>query len=374
MAKRSMFGSIQRLGEDRYRIYWTHDGQRSSKVVHGTRDDAELALATLRLGREGRVPDQPWASYYETVVKPTFNLLEPKTVSGYERVWRVELKPRIGKTLVGSTTRTFCQTILLDIRATSVQRAALRLWKKMCNMAIGDGLLASCPINRSIKLAPHVKREKHMLDVSKVYDFLDKIQNVKYRRVIRLMLGGGLSVEEACVITAEDVERWEQNGRTYALLQINKGLVTVEGKKLLKGAKNGFRERESVIGEPFASQILEDLPGEGPLCPGRLKCKIDGEWKEPNYTSPTTITHNWRDWCKNNKIDYIRPGDMRTIWSTWQSEAGSLDSLVSMAMGHADGTTRGRNYLMSTRRSMALIADNLTDLIEDATKKRPDLE
>lgn len=59
MAK-SLFGSIQRLGEDRYRVWWTQNGQRKSRVIHGTRDDAELFLATMRLStsvvREENVP------------------------------------------------------------------------------------------------------------------------------------------------------------------------------------------------------------------------------------------------------------------------------------------------------------------------------
>ncbi len=80
MAKKSLFGSIQRLGEDRYRVYWTHDGARKSKVIRGTRDDAEIFLASMRTGR---IPDQPWGTYYKSVVHPTFSLLEPKTVEGY---------------------------------------------------------------------------------------------------------------------------------------------------------------------------------------------------------------------------------------------------------------------------------------------------
>lgn len=268
--------------------------------------------------------------------------------------------------MVSATSRNMAQAVLLDIQATSVQRAALRLWKKMCYMAVGDGLLNRCPINRSIKLKPHVGRKKHMLDANEALDYLQAIQSIKYRRVFRLMLGGGLSVEESCVVTAEDVRPWEYRGRNYALVQVDKGLVTVNGQKHLKGTKNGFREREMIIGEPFATPILMDLPEEGPLCPSKIKYKTDGEWTELNYTSPTTITHNWRDWCKAHDVNYIRPGDMRTIWSTWQGEAGSPDSLISMAMGHAGATTRDRNYLESTRRSLVLLADNLTELIEDA--------
>lgn len=365
MAKRSLFGSIQWLGDDRYRVFWTHEGERHSKVIHGTRDEAEVFLATMRTGR---IPDQPWGMYYKNVVQPTFTMLEPKTVEGYERTWDVELAPRISKTMVGSTTRTFVQKTLLDISATSVQRAAHALWKKMCNMAVGDGILSSCPINRSIKLTPHVKRKKHELDISELSAFLKVIAKVKYRRWIYLMLGGGLSVEEACAVTAEDIALWEFSGKIYALVQINKALTTVKGKKHLKGTKNGFRMREAVVGEPFASLILNDLPEEGPLCPSKITYRSEEGWTERNYASPVTFTHNWRDWCDVHQVDYIRPSDMRSIWSTWHGEAGSPDSLVQMAMGHSDGSTRGRNYQMNTRRGMALIADSLTELIESTCR------
>lgn len=179
MAKKSLFGSIQRLGEDRYRVYWTHDGARKSKVIRGTRDEAEIFLASMRTGR---IPDQPWGTYYKNVVHPTL--------------------------------------------------------------------------------------------------------------------------------------------------------------------------------------LLADLPAAGPLCPSKNARMREGEWKEDAYVSPITFTHNWRAWCGDHGVDYIRPGDMRSIWSTWHGEAGSPDSLVSMAMGHSDGSTRGRNYQMNTRRGMALIADSLTALIE----------
>ncbi len=67
------------------------------------------------------------------------------------------------------------------------------------------------------------------------------------------------------------------------------------------------------------------------------------------------------------KVCNMAIGDMRTVYSTLHGEAGSPDSLVSLSMGHSDGTTRGRNYQKHTRRGMALIADCLTDyLLESA--------
>lgn len=362
---KSLFGSIQYLGPDRYRVWWTDEGKRRSKVVHGSRDDAELFLATKRLGQGGAVPDQPWRSYYKTRVEPTFPKLEPKTVSGYTRVWNVELERRIGDVMVGSTTWQFAQDVLLDIKATSVQRAAMRFWKKMCNMAVDDEILLQCPINRRTKLAPHKKREKHMLDVSDVPEFMERIKETRYWRVILLMLGGGMSVEEATAALREEIEPWVYRGRLYAIVPVNKALVTVDGHARLKtSAKNEFREGEVVIGEPFATPILSDLSGEGPICPSRIKYKTDGQWTVANYANPIAISKNWNRWCARNEVDYIRLGDMRSIWSTWQGEAGSSDDVVQLAMGHAGTSTRGRNYLMATRRSLALLADNLQELIE----------
>lgn len=78
-----------------------------------------------------------------------------------------------------------------------------------------------------------------------------------------------------------------------------------------------------------------------------------------------TMSHNWRAWCGRHGVGYVRLGDIRTCWSTMHAEAGSPDSLVSMAMGHSDGTTRGSHYLRSTRRALAMIADCLPDAIEN---------
>ena len=359
---RSNFGHIQRLGEDRYRVYWQEDGKQRTKVVRGTRDDAEVFLATKRIDRQGMVDDQTWSSYWSTVIEPSFKGLALKTISGYKRVWRKELEPRIGSTYISMTTWRFCQSILDEIKAPTVQQAAMRLWRKMCNKAVEDKLLSDCPITRNTKLKPHTKREKGYLDVSTVLEWLEKIKGIKYEGVLLLEVGGGFSPEEACAMVKEKVKGWKYKERLYALCRIDTALVTVDGKKHLKGTKNEFRQRTAVIGEPFATPLLALCEGEGPLCPGLVKYD-GGEYKEEHFASPVTITHNWHAWCDRNGMPYIRQSDMRSIWTTWHGEAGSPDSLVIKAMGHSDTTTRGRNYQMSTKRGMILIADLLTDFI-----------
>lgn len=366
---RSNFGHIEYVAPERYRVYWYENGKLKSKRIKGARDDAEVELAKARLRITGDIEDQPWKSYWKVVVEPSFEGLEQKTIAEYKRLWNRELLPRMGSLFVSATTWRFCQAVIDEIDSPTVQRSTARLWKKMCHMAVKDKLLLTCPIDRTMKYKPHKKREKARLDVTKIIEWIESIKGIKYEGLFLLEVGGGLSPEEACAMVKEKVMRVEYKGRLYAIVTINMALVTVNGKHL-KGTKNEFRERQMAIGEPFATPLLALCDGEGPLCPGPKKY-VKGEYKEEHFTSPATISHNWRAWCERHDVEYIPQGNMRSIWTTWHGEAGSPDSLVQLAMGHSDGTTRGKNYMMKTKRGLILIADMLTDYIMGETEDEP---
>lgn len=372
---RSNFGHIQRIAKDKYRIYWDDppkpDGSRNqrSPTIVGTRDDAELALARARVGLYGVESSITYDEYWTTVVQPSFAGLAAKTVSGYERVWWVELSPRIGRMRVSKTTRRLVVSVIGDISAPSVQRAAHRVWKKVCNMAMAEDepLLQVNPVDRNVRMKPHRKRKKGEVEAEAMMRYLAAVRGTRYEALVLQEIGGGLRHEEASAVCKADVARLEERGRLYAAVDVNKALVTVDGRKLLKSTKNEPSERTAIIGEPFASSLLaiaEAAPGPA-LMPGR---RPDGETpNETWFANPMHVSRNWSKWCDRNGIEYVRFGDMRTIYSDLHAEAGSLDSLVALSMGHSDGTTRGRNYQRNTRRGMQLIADSLTDyLVESA--------
>lgn len=358
---RSSFGSIQYIGPDRYRVWWMDNNARKSKRINGTRDDAEAFLASMMLER-GSVPDMPWSSFWKSAVVPTFDRLAEKTVHEYNRLWRVELEPRIGKTMVGDTTWRQVERVLNDMRSATVQQAAKRLWKKICNLAVRDGILDRNPVDASIRTAPHRKRQKAVLPAEGVDSFMEAVEGRKHEAVLLMELGGGLRHEEACAMVRENVSPHEAYGRVYALLRVERGLVSINGRKVLKGTKNEFSEREVVIGEPFASRLLELCEGKGPVCSSSVRW-TGGDYSAEHFASPEAVTRNWRAYCERNGIDYIRPGDMRSIFATLHGEAGTPDSLVSLAMGHSDGTTKGRNYQQNTRRGMIVAADSLSELL-----------
>lgn len=365
---RSRFGSIKRLGPDHYHVHWTEAGRKRSKRIRGTHDEALAFLAQRQVEAGGAVGDMPWASYWALAVEPTLGTLADKTQSGYRRVWRVELEPRIGGKMVGDTTWRQAEAVLSSISAPSVQRAALRLWRKMGNMAVRDGLLDRNPIDRSIRLKPQRKRDKVLIAAEDMAGWLESIRGSKYEPLLLMEVGGGLRHEEACAMVRENVTPYEAYGRAYALVQIERGLVTVDGRKVLKGTKNDHSQREAVIGEPFASRLLALCGGTGPVCGGQAPYE-GGEYREGHFAHPTAVTRNWHRWCDRNGADYVRPGDMRSVFATLHGEAGTPDSLVSLAMGHADGgTTKARNYQMRTRKGLIVAADSLTDYLLEAVE------
>lgn len=366
---RSNFGSIQYVSKGKYRIWWIDgSGKRASKVLNGTRDDAELYLAMQRIGTVGCDPSITYSELWAAIVHPSFakDGLATKTVEGYERVWERELMPRIGRELVASTTCERAEKVLRSIDSAWVQRSAYQLWKKICNIAIRNKIRQDNPIDRYIKLDKPPKSDKRILDASEVREWMESIRGIKYEPLLLAESGGGLRHEEATALCGEDIAPLEYRGKTYAAVSISKALVSTRGGRELKGTKNGFSEREMIIGDPFASRLLEFAHAVGPLCRNEVPHEIGDPWEAKHYSSPTSITNNYRTWCERNGIAYVNPGKLRKSWSIMQGEAGSPDSIVMLAMGHSggDGTTRGRNYQKATRRGLIMIADLLAELIE----------
>ena len=351
---RTKYGSIVYIAEGKYRVFWgsgrDENGKRKrqSKTVYGSRRDAETFLAKQAAGGYAVARAVTWAEFYHDHVTPTFEGLAAKTVQDYERCWRVELMPRIGAARVRDCTWQFVDTTLAGIESATVQKHVFALWRKMCNIAIRNGLLTVNPCTRQTRLKPHRKQITPL--VCDVAEFMREIRGIKYESALLVMLGGGLRVEECFGLTWGDLRPHFANSGVYILANVKKAVTTAYNRPILKETKNAASVRVVVIGQPFAKR-LEQLRGAdaAPV----IDC------------APVTFTHNWREWCKRHGLQYVRPKDLRASYATLCGEAGCIDSLVSMQMGHADGTTKGRNYQRATVRGGMLVADMLAELIAD---------
>lgn len=374
-AKRARWGHIETLEPGkRYRIKWPDkhkpDGKRRqpSETIHGTWDDASLALAKKHIELEGVFPDVTWGEFWAGKVEPTFHTLAQRTQRDYRRIWDAYLKPRISDDLVASTTYDDVCRVIDDIPAPSAQRYAHRLWRKMCNMAMRDRarLLTFNPVDRSVPMRKVVHRVKHEIAACDLLTYIERLDGTVWKYMVILEAVGGFRHEEAVPLLPENI--WRSGD--YAEVEIIAALTSIGGiGAAYKETKTEGSVRTALFAEPFASMLLEwpERIG-GPLFSGPHP-----QGDEPNETwfvYPDNVTRRWRQWCSAHNVEYVRPGDMRTIYSDRCGEAGIPDSLVALSMGHSDGTTRGTNYQRRTRKGMELVADSLAEYLVEESQRR----
>ena len=366
---RSSFGSIQYMSTDRYRVFWEDapgpDGKRMrrSKVVRGTRRDAEDYLAAMRLSP---ARDTTYRQLHVMMAEEEALLAENTRVE-YARAWR-HIDSHVGGKPVASTTPAEAERVIRAAGAPSAQRKVLRYWRKMCNRAIHEGVIARNPIDRYIRTDRVRRKSKRLLRADELQAWMEAIRGIKYEPILLAEIGGGLSPEEACALEWEDVVPMERRGKTYALLTVSRALTSVQGRKVLKDTKNEYRTRQMVVGWPFAARLLE-LKSAGPVCPSGMP-HSDAR-PERKYTSPVTITHNWKSWCEGHGVAYVTQANMRSSFSTLHGEAGTPDSVVSGAMGHSDGTTKRKWYQQVTVEALCAAADQLERYLREMFQSVP---
>ena len=83
------------------------------------------------------------------------------------------------------------------------------------------------------------------------------------------------------------------------------------------------------------------------------------------YDAPRNLTTRWRGYCERNNILYTPFGVMRSIYATLSAEAGCLDSIVSMSLGHSSSqvSTKQRHYQTLTSQALKINATNFADYI-----------
>lgn len=343
--RRSTIGTIEQRGESTFRIRVMLDSVLYSETVHGTFEDADDRLLDIQTKREKPRRAITFSRYWSAFVAPTFANLAPKTVNEYKRLWKRDIEPLVGNRKVAEVDWRDVQALADSMASTpSKQRHAFALLRKVCNFAVRDGILPRNPCDRSIKLAQPSRRSKVEPSFALVREVAGAAMSTKYAPVVLLLLGCGMRVEEACALDWEDIEQVDIDGARFVAAAISRTAVSINGALVMQErTKTASSARTVLAGEPFASALMS-LRASGPLVPS-----------PSGRTSPATISHNWRQWCKRNGVTYIPLGQMRSVYATLACECAD-SSLVSIAMGHTDGTTRGRNYQQSTLHGMAMVA------------------
>lgn len=346
---RRAYGSIRKQGGS-WLIRWTSpSGRRCSKTVRGTREDAERELA-LRYGTEKAKGTVTWQEYWDMYVVPSLEPLEEHTKRNYRNWWRSYAGPVFGSCRIGETSHRMVQDGVDGLASWSTRQAALRCMKKASTMALHDGIIDTNPCSY-ISCGKKPKSDKDLWGVPDVLDAMEKVRGNFLEPFVLIGVGGGLRAQELYGLRWSDIADY----RGYAAVRVKRAVVTVDGGTITKCPKTPRSERIVFIGSPFASRILE------------LKAlHRDGCISDRNGAAitPHAIAQRWRRFISSSGVKPMQIRLMRSVYATLHGEALSPDGLVSLSMGHSDGTTRGESYQQATVDGLIRIADNLARHID----------
>ena len=276
---------------------------------------------------------------------PSASTLATSTRNGYEKLYNAQFRNTLGNLVIEKTDWKDVQYYIDKIDKPSTQHHAFVLLRKIANMAIRDRIILNNPCSNTIKLKRVEKKRKQLLEPAEVLPWIKDISKSKYSPQLYIMLGGGLRHSEAMALTWEDVFTVDSDGRSFLVLKVDKANVYISGHGLeTKETKTDKSTRHVVIGEPFMSAILSHRD-------------------KPLASNTQTMRSNYRKYCNRNSIKYVAPGHLRSNFAMLHAQAGSLDSLVSISMGHTLQSTKSRNYQQTSLKSGLIIAHNLADYI-----------
>lgn len=148
----------------------------------------------------------------------------------------------------------------------------------------------------------------------------------------------GLRHEEYCGLIRSDIAYKKHNSNIE--ININKAVTAVNGHKIIKETKNKYSDRIVMLDKHFFQYFVANQ-----------FALTDGN-NISDYTSPAVLTKNFRFYCRDNNLKYIPFRNMRSLYATLCSEAGCIDSVVSLSMGHTGNSIKQKNYQLLTRQAL----------------------
>ena len=366
---RAALGSIERLDKARYRISMegdrTPEGKRTrkTKVVRGTREDAEIELAKMKLDA-GKPIDRSMTVgfFWKAVYLPTLDHLKPRTRAGYVSDYTRLVEPRFGGDAIDELSPSYIERRLWEIESPGSQRAAFKMLRQIVNYAYGEQYTDNNPFLRHIRLRPKPRNRIRVFTMEQQAALMDALEGERIEPAILAMMRGGLRVEEACALYWEDLAF--SDGRCY--IDVSKAYLLVDNRPIEQDTpKTEDSSRIAVISGRAAERLLACRPelrseGKTPLVENRKGVRMRPDVMRARYKAivaraglPTDVP-------------------MKNLRHTFASSLNSMqasNAVISRLLGHGNLSTAYDHYLAAEVAQFERMADALA-----ATEGRNGLE
>jgi integrase len=311
-------------------------GRRHCATAYGTEDEAKLELARF-VESVGSVRadayDMTLDEFAEGVWFPRLERMgrAKSTLKDYRGVYRRHIQPRFGSMPLRAITGREVREWVWEVPEGAADKA-FRVLRACLRFAYDNEYVAEKPLDRRVEKPSARPRTKRLWDAATVADVVERIRGWKYETVALLMLGGGLRREEAVAARSDLVEVLD--GGRLLRVHVEEAYTPEDG---LKSLKTRSSYRVAVVGEPFASRIVETWDGYRAGSAG------------VGMVDPNHMTREWKKlYDEGGRLEGVEPyvtfGQLRHVHETLMLETGANAALVSKLHGHSE-RVEYRHYL-----------------------------
>lgn len=343
---RSSFGSITRVGPNRWRLRWWSDGpdgrKRRSETVDGTRREAERRLAEIRVSTPCEYGGAPtvghaWREWVLPMLRAKVDErsrdrsrgMSARTLSMREAEWRLRVGPRWESVPLDQVRPIDVQGWLLDGTMTLVLATnALSLLRQIMERAVIFGVVDSNPCCHDFAMPPRgVEMPRGCLTLDQLDERLMACRGSCCEAVAILCAMGGLRLGEAQGVRADEPR---QDGAVVSVPVAR----SVDAHGIVGDLKTLQSERVAVIPlRPWGMRLMT-LQAQAVMA--------GDEWLTDSGTgeplSRKVIARAW-DAATDGMEPRVTMRDLRRSYETamhW--ELGMPLEKVQRLMGHAPGS------------------------------------
>ena len=335
-------GTIEKRGENKYRLKYMYKGKRHSKTINCT--DKQVEKELLRFIVEVEDNEEKFQAtkynfskfadeFLETYVR---NNLKPRTYDYYKYLLNSRLKKWFGNKDINKIKRADIMDFLNNY-SNELEKSTLRKYRNclitMFNYAIKkDYIQINVAEKIDIPKGKKVKKEINCYTYSQLQNLIKELENEKLERKIFVILAmtTGLRREEICPLTIKDIDLKNNT------IDINKAMIeSKEFGVLITDTKTKSSVR--VIDIPkYLNTILSDY----------IKTlKTDRLF----HVLPDTMTCWFYKFIKRKNLPHITLHGLRHSYATHLINNNIDINTISTLLGHSDIITTGKIYINKSR-------------------------
>lgn len=341
-------GSVRDLGDGRWEVQATcgrgSDGRRrrSTRVVRGSKADAEMELLRLRveMGSRPTMGDaMTLGEYFWGVWWPErelalrrggdFVIVRRGTLDTYRSVFTCYIEPHFGPWPADRIREEDVERWAMTLPTTAAVDKAFRHLKAILRSMWNDRLLDEEPLRRHVRLPRHQLEPVDAWTPDELMGALSRLRGHQMEGIALAIGGGGLRREEALAL---DLPRGlavgTDGGHVVLRAVVSSAWTDAEDQR---GSTKTHVARSVTIGEPFSLRLMS-LASDG-----RPKLLMRRDGRAP--LMPGSVPKAWRTAFRGDGplhgMRYVELRTLRHTHETMSSGTGMSDAMVAKLHGHS---------------------------------------